>query len=514
MKSNKRIATSLAVVISLYGWVAPQPSHGQQGNKAANQEAREAKKKDRAAKREEKQEAREERQAKKAEREAKKEERQEGRGGKQANKEEREAKKEARAAKKEEREAKREARAAKKEEGGATAEERQAAGQKRREGARDSAQPAAAGQPGTNNLGVGEDPFEVKGRTKPGGKRAANRRQANADVTGEGDAASEATQGGTAGEQPTANARSRGAGRKGTANTPATEAGTAVPAATGQAPTGAAPASTSAPAASTGSGTTTPSSSGASVQGAASATTGIMDRIQSAAGAAGTAGGTGKTSEPPPTTTDTPGTNTRPPSHGGGTEGGNTGNDRPPSSGGGSDRPPSTGSGECPAVESPYLATELIAHCVSAGKESLLDALNSVRKAQAEDSVDSGRNLSRMLGYLEAANNKLSERLNEVWEKREGENSRHDSLVGGKVFFVNAGQHTLPTTRFIKSAKKDLEDSIVMIKRAHDNKQHVLADAIDLINQALRQADIYIQNYQPPVRRPSDGNNRRQPPTE
>ena len=508
MKSNKRITTSLAVVISLFGWVAPQPSHGQQGNKAANQEAREARKKDRAAQKEEKQEAREERQARKAEREAKKEERQEGQGGNQANKETREAKKEARAAQKEEREAKRAAREAKKEEGGATAEERQAAGQKRRDRARDSAQPAADGSPDTNNLGVGEDPFEVKGRTKPGGKRAANRRQANANATGEGEAASEATQGGTAGEQPAANARGRGTGRKGTANIFSVDSGAISVGATGQSPTGAAPAAAAgAPASSTGSGTTTPSSTGPSVQGAASTTTGIMDRIQSAAGAAG---GTGKTSEPPPTTTDTPGTNTRPPTHGSG----NTQNNRPPSSGGGSERPPSSGSGECPAVESPYLDTELIAHCVAAGKTSLLDAINAVRKAQAEDSVDSGQNLSRMLGYLEAANNKLSERLNEVWEKREGERSRLDRLAGGKVFFVKVGQNTLPPTRFIKSAKNNLEDSIVMLKRAHDNKQHVLADAIDLINQAIRQADTYIQNYQPPARRPSDGNNRRRPPTE
>lgn len=226
MKSNKRITTSLAVVISLFGWVAPQPSHGQQGNKAANQEAREARKKDRAAKKEEKQEAREERQARKAEREAKKGERQEGQGGNQANKEAREAKKEARAAQKEEREAKRAAREAKKEEGGATAEERQAAGQKRRARARDSAQPAADGSPGTNNLGVGEDPFEVKGRTKPGGKRAANRRQANANATGEGEAASEATQGGTAGEQPAAKGRRAKAKAAATASNASAEATT------------------------------------------------------------------------------------------------------------------------------------------------------------------------------------------------------------------------------------------------------------------------------------------------
>lgn len=470
MKSNQRIAASLAVVISLFGWVAPPSSHGQQGNKAADQEAREARKK--------------EREAKKAERAAKKEERREGQGGNQAKKEER-------AAKKEEREAKREARKAKKEEGGgATAEERQAARQKRRDKVRDEVQPAAAGQPGANNPGEGDDPSEVKGKQKD--RRAADRRRANANATGEGEAASEASQGGQAGEQPAANAQRKGAERNGTATKLFLPESGAI-SVTGQAPAGAAPASktTGASATSTGASAAAPaSSSGARVQGAAPTATGVMDRIPSAAGAAG---GTGKTSEPPPTTTDTPGTETRPPSHGSGSTG-NGGNSE-------NDRPPSTGGGTCEsatAVEENLCATE--------ASENIFWAMNSVNIARnTYGLVDQGGRLARFDGYSMEARTWVDRGLDYFYRKQQS-GSLLDGRVNGEVMFVKASlQAVNKGLHSVKSAKGNLERALWALGKAHENGSGYRAKAIDATEHALQELDAFIENYQPPAGHPSDG---------
>lgn len=186
MKSNARMIATLAVVISLFVWAAAaSPAHAQKkkadgANKAAKQADREAKKEEREA-------AKEERAAKKEERQAKKKERQDARGDS--------------------------AQSVDAANGGTAKKSRRA---------------NAAGQPGTDNLSGGDDPFGAKGKPKAKGKRAADSQQAGADATGEGEVAPEATQDATtaAGVQPSAKGRRAKAKAAATASGASTEATT------------------------------------------------------------------------------------------------------------------------------------------------------------------------------------------------------------------------------------------------------------------------------------------------
>ncbi len=196
MKANTRMVATLALVISLFGWLAAPSIYAEKAKKA-----RAANKGDKQAEREAKKEARQE------ERAAKKEERQATKG---ENGGDRAAKKEEREAKKEERQAKREAKQ------GAQGDATQSAEAGGDASARKSRRANAAGQPGADNLGGGDDPFE-----KQGGKR--NRKAAAASATTTSDVASPE---GQAVEQPAPKGRkakaAAAAGTGSATTTPAT----------------------------------------------------------------------------------------------------------------------------------------------------------------------------------------------------------------------------------------------------------------------------------------------------